>query len=207
MTHTFLLLGASSGIGLALAKELLQRGHKVILVARREEPMLTLSKQFPDQASYYVLDLMQAALAEALDEISSEHTEINRMVYLAGWGDLNPELQRDVELKTQALNTQSFTKFAVWATHFLSKQPSAVLANISSIGGIRGGGIAPAYNASKAYQINYWEGLRQRAQKQGLPLRYLDIRPGFVNTDMAKGKVSFGSPLLKKRPNKLPIIW
>ena len=134
---------------------------------------------------------MQPALEQTLDEISKEFSEINRIVYLAGWGDLNPDLLKDIELRTQALNTEAFTRVAVWATHFLSRQPEAVFTNISSIGGLRGGGFAPAYNASKAYQINYLEGLRQRAQKQKLQLRYLDIRPGFVKTDMAKGEGQF----------------
>lgn len=49
------------------------------------------------------------------------------------------------------------------------------------------GGAAPAYNASKAYQINYAEGLRQRAAKSRLPLYITDVRPGFVDTAMAKG--------------------
>ena len=58
---------------------------------------------------------------------------------------------------------------------------------VSSVGGLRGGGAAPAYNASKAYQINYAEGLRQRAAKSRLPLYITDVRPGFVDTAMAKG--------------------
>ena len=62
---------------------------------------------------------------------------------------------------------------------------------ITSVGGLRGGGAAPAYNASKAYQINYAEGLRQRAAKSGLPLPVTDIRPGFVATKMAKGEGLF----------------
>ena len=50
---------------------------------------------------------------------------------------------------------------------------------------------APAYNASKAYQINYAEGLRQRVAKSGLPVTITDIRPGLVDTAMAKGEGLF----------------
>ena len=52
MKHTFLLLGSSSGIGLALARALLQEGHQVILLARREEPMQQLQAEFPERAHY-----------------------------------------------------------------------------------------------------------------------------------------------------------
>ena len=51
--------------------------------------------------------------------------------------------------------------------------------------------MAPAYNASKAYQINYLEGLRQKVAKTKNPIYITDIRPGFVNTDMAKGEGQF----------------
>ena len=51
--------------------------------------------------------------------------------------------------------------------------------------------MAPAYNASKAYQINYLEGLRQKATKIKNPIYVTDIRPGFVDTDMAKGEGQF----------------
>ena len=58
---------------------------------------------------------------------------------------------------------------------------------ISSVAGLRGDYLAPSYAASKAYQINYLEGLRIKAAKTKLPIFITDIRPGFVNTAMAKG--------------------
>ena len=47
--------------------------------------------------------------------------------------------------------------------------------------------MAPAYSASKAYQINYMEALRKKAFKSGSRIHVTDIRPGLVNTAMAKG--------------------
>ena len=61
------------------------------------------------------------------------------------------------------------------------------MVNISSIAGIRGNGIAPSYNATKAYQINYLEGLRINAKNFGSSITVTDVRPGFVDTAMAKG--------------------
>jgi short-subunit dehydrogenase len=63
--------------------------------------------------------------------------------------------------------------------------------NISSIAGIRGNGIAPSYNATKAYQINYLEGLRINAKDFGSSITVTDVRPGFVDTAMAKGEGLF----------------
>ena len=53
--------------------------------------------------------------------------------------------------------------------------------------GLRGGRQAPAYNATKAFQMNYLEGLRQKAKKLKTKIFVTDIRPGLVNTEMAKG--------------------
>ena len=71
------------------------------------------------------------------------------------------------------------------------RQRGGHLVVISSVGGLRGSGAAPAYNASKAYQINYAEGLRQWVAKSGLPVTITDIRPGLVDTAMAKGEGLF----------------
>ena len=62
---------------------------------------------------------------------------------------------------------------------------------ITSIAGLRGNKIAPAYGASKAYQIAYMEGLRQKAQNARNSVITTDIRPGFVDTAMAKGPGKF----------------
>lgn len=57
--------------------------------------------------------------------------------------------------------------------------------------GLRGSRTAPSYAASKAYQINYLESLRQKACRQKLPIRVVDIRPGSVRTAMMKGEGHF----------------
>jgi short-subunit dehydrogenase len=84
-----------------------------------------------------------------------------------------------------------FTCVADWAFNYFEKQKSGHLIAISSVGGLRGSRGAPAYNASKAYQINYLEALRQKAKHLRLPITITDVRPGFVNTAMAKGDGQF----------------
>ncbi len=65
------------------------------------------------------------------------------------------------------------------------------LVAISSVGGLRGSRQAPSYNASKAFQINYLEALKQKATFLNIAVSITDIRPGFVETDMAKGEGQF----------------
>ena len=62
--------------------------------------------------------------------------------------------------------------------------------------------MAPAYNATKAFQINYLEGLRQKASKLKMPITVTDIRPGFVNTNMAKGEGQFWVAPVGKAANQ-----
>jgi short-subunit dehydrogenase len=71
--------------------------------------------------------------------------------------------------------------------NYFKKQGHGHLVNISSIAGLIGNGEAPSYNATKAFQINYLEGLRLNAYKSRVNIHVTDVRPGFVDTDMAKG--------------------
>ena len=73
----------------------------------------------------------------------------------------------------------------------LEQQGHGHLVAITSVGGLRGEPMAPAYSASKAYQINYMEALRKKAFKNGGHIIVTDIRPGLVDTAMAKGEGLF----------------
>ncbi|MFX7140216.1 hypothetical protein ABTH88_20025, partial [Acinetobacter baumannii] len=61
----------------------------------------------------------------------------------------------------------------------------------------------PAYNATKAFQINYLEGLRQKATKLKMQIFVTDVRPGFVDTAMAKGGGQFWVASVDKATNQI----
>ena len=71
--------------------------------------------------------------------------------------------------------------------NLFEQQNHGHLVAITSAGGLRGEPTAPAYSATKAYQINYMEALRKKAFKAGNKIVVTDIRPGLVDTAMAKG--------------------
>lgn len=86
---------------------------------------------------------------------------LDLLILSSGNTFLNEKLDFELENKTNLLNVNAFAEIVDWTFNFFEKQGNGHLVAISSIAGIRGSRIAPAHNASKAYQINYLEGLRQ----------------------------------------------
>lgn len=127
----------------------------------------------------------------SLETLTQKMGGMDILIICAGTGELNPELSYQLEEPTLLTNVIGFTNIADWGFRYFEQQKSGHLVTISSVGGTHGSGIAPAYNASKAYQINYMEGLRQKATKSPYSIYTTDIRPGFVDTAMAKGEGLF----------------
>ena len=128
---------------------------------------------------------------EKLEEMITEIGGLDLLVISSGTGDLNDNLEFEIEKQTIDTNVIGFTFITNWAFSLFEKQKFGHLAAISSVGGLRGSRHAPAYNATKAYQINYLEALRQKVTNIKEPIFVTDIRPGFVDTYMAKGEGLF----------------
>ena len=186
-----IIVGATSGIGKELAKILAENGYVVGITGRRKNKLEKLRESKPES---YVISPFDCTLdnnSEKLTDLTNKIGGLDLLILSSGTGDLNENLEFRIENRTNLLNVNAFTEIVDWSFNYFKKQGKGHLVAISSIAGIRGGRIAPAYNASKAYQINYLEGLRQRANKTKKPIYVTDIRPGFVDTDMAKGEGQF----------------
>jgi short-subunit dehydrogenase len=187
-----IIVGASSGIGKELAQILVRDGYRVGITGRRLDLLEELKAQNPHSYSISSFDIRETESSVVkLDQLTAELGGLDLLIISSGTGDINPGLDFEVETKTIDTNVTGFTCVADWTFNFFLKQGHGHLVVISSIAGIRGSAEAPAYNASKAYQINYLEGLRQKAAKSKLPVHITDIRPGLVNTAMAKGEGLF----------------
>jgi short-subunit dehydrogenase len=86
-----------------------------------------------------------------LKELSGELGGLDLYIISAGTGELNEMLDFELEKRTIDTNIYGFTYIADSAFHFFQKQESGHLVGITSVAGIRGNRVAPAYNASKAY--------------------------------------------------------
>ena len=119
--------------------------------------------------------------------------------YASGIGKQNRTLTPDIELNTVSTNGMGFTRMIGEAYRYFAEQGRGHIAAITSIAGTKGLGPAPSYSATKAFQQNYLQALEQQANARGLNIRFTDIRPGFVDTDLLKG--DFRYPMMLRPEN------
>ena len=201
-----IIIGATSGIGRALAQKLASENYKVGITGRRLELLNELKSQNPQLFFPLKLDIREThKVAEAMELLVKQLGGLDLIVVSSGTGDLNSQLNFEIEHRTIETNVAGFTCVTNWAFNYFETQQSGHLVAISSVGGLRGSGIAPAYNATKAFQMNYLEGLRQKATKLRMPIFITDIRPGFVDTDMAKGEGQFWVSTVEKAANQIMV--
>lgn len=186
-----IIVGASSGIGKALATLLVQNGYQVGITGRRTQHLESLKASATEQFIVSAFDCTTADNGKKLEALTAALGGLDLLIVSAGTGEINYKLDTSIEQQTNQLNVMAFTDIVDWGYRYFALQKHGHLVAITSIAGLRGGKAAPAYGASKAYQINYLEGLRQKAHNSGLAITITDIRPGFVDTDMAKGPGKF----------------
>jgi short-subunit dehydrogenase len=187
-----IIIGATSGIGKSMAELLLLEGYEVGVTGRREELFKSIKTQETSRIFFKRMDIQDLSTLEPIcNELVSQMGGLDLLIISAGIGEENRNLNFDIENSVIKTNIQGFTCLADWGLRYFKQQGYGHLVNISSIAGIRGNGIAPSYNATKAYQINYLEGLRINIKEYGSSITITDVRPGFVDTPMAKGEGLF----------------
>lgn len=187
-----IIVGASSGIGKELAILLAKQGYAVGITGRRQELLDDLQQKHPGNFIVSCFDVRETAVtAQKLERLAEQLSGLDLIVISAGYGDNNPGLDHHIEQETIDTNVTGFTAVADWAYQYFREKGNGHVVNISSIAGLRGSGVAPSYSATKAYQINYLEALQQNANKGRHHILITDVRPGFVDTAMAKAEQKF----------------
>ena len=179
------VVGGSSGIGAAVARELVRRGATVAVSARRNGQlqevargdMLVLPADVTDAAS------VSAAAARVREELGP----IDLAVLSAGyWKPMDPS-HWDTEVFDQHIrvNLTGMSNAIAAVLPGMLQQRSGTIAGIASVAGYRGLAGAEAYGATKAAQINLLESLRLHIARTGVHVT--TICPGFVRTDLTAG--------------------
>ena len=190
-----IIVGASSGIGLEVAKLLLADGWHIGIAARREEALLELKKTAPERVEVMAIDITRPDAGERLLTLVRQLGGMDLYFHSSGIGKQNRTLEPDIELQTMDTNAIGFTRMIGTAYRYFAEQGKGHIAAITSIAGTKGLGPAPAYSATKALQATYLQALEQQARQRGLyDIHFTDIRPGFVDTALLSG--SFRYPMM-----------
>jgi len=184
------LAGATTGIGLALAREYARAGWRVALLGRDperlESAVASARSVSPGEVVVGVLwDATDPRRAgPALDEAARALGQIDLVVYVAGLmvGGGDPDRRGEAAAEMMDVNALGAIRLIEHAADYMVLAGRGRIAAIGSIAGDRGRKGNPAYGASKAALDAYLEGLRHRLHGTGVGVS--TIKPGFVKTRM-----------------------
>lgn len=187
-----IIIGATSGIGKALFEKYATEENRLGIVGRRTHLLNEQRQQHPSNTVTATADITKQEETEhAICSLHKELGHVDLAIVCSGTGEINPTLDYALERPTLDTNVMGWTFVVNTLYHIFEQQGYGQLVAITSAGGLRGEPMAPAYSATKAYQINYMEALRKKAFKAGGKIIVTDVRPGLVDTAMAKGEGLF----------------
>lgn len=199
-----IIIGATSGIGKALYEHYASQSHRVAIIGRRTHLLEKLRQDHPSNTMIATADATnQEEIAQAIKSFQQELGQVDMSIVCSGIGEINQSLDYAIERSTIDTNVTGWTFVVDMLYSIFEEQKHGHLVAITSAGGLRGEPSAPAYSATKAYQINYMEALHKKAFKGGGQVLVTDIRPGLVDTAMAKGEGLFWVMPVEKVANQI----
>lgn len=179
------IVGASSGIGLALAEAFASRNIPVGLAARRTKPLEDLKKRYPSRVAYAEIDINKPEAVSRLNRLITDLGGMDIYIHSAGIGFENLTMEPESEAHTIETNTVGFARMISSAyRYFRSKAKRGQIVAISSVAGTNGLGRLAAYSASKKFDQTYLVALEQLANSMNAGITFTDIRPGWVRTPL-----------------------
>jgi short-subunit dehydrogenase len=187
------VLGATRGIGRALARRLAERGDRVFLLGRDMAELARSAHDIEIRANqnlpvgFTYCDLARPeTFATAMDAVLAVLSKVEAVVVTAGDFATQPTLEADLE-RTRHLLTVNFTNTVLFCEEARTRllAGGGTLCVFSSVAGDRGRKPVILYGAAKAGLAHYLEGLDYKYRAQGL--RVVCVKPGFVKTSMTTG--------------------
>jgi hypothetical protein len=189
--RTALITGASSGIGLELARIFAEHRHNLVLVARDHEALLALSAELESRHGISVTAIA-ADLASAdsppqlLSQLQSRSIHVDMLVNNAGFATSGPFDQCDVAacLQLVQVNVVSLTYLTRLLLPGMVERGSGKILNIASIAAFVPGPLTACYNASKAFVVSLSTALSHELRDTGVTVTALC--PGPTHTRFAQ---------------------
>ena len=187
MKAVVLITGASSGIGVALAKVFAAHGHELALVARRQDRLEALADEIAatgqPRPAVFTADLERRDAASIIAAgLSSQGLEPAIVVNNAGFG-LRGEaaaLSRDEQLAMIDVDVRALTELSLMFVDSLARHRGGIL-NVASVAAFLPGPGMAVYYASKAYVLSFSEALHRELAERGV--RVTALCPGPVPTE------------------------
>jgi short-subunit dehydrogenase len=178
---TALIIGNSDGIGLAITKELLKRGWKVIGISRGKSSIKDPAYE------HTVAEVQDGQYPGIMKSVLGKGGRVDLCVYCAGIGEMLDPSNMEGEAKIFEVNLLGMVKTVSVVIPWMVKQGKGHFIGLSSVADEMLSPQAPSYHASKAGFSNYLEGLALALRPKGVHIT--NIRFGFVDTKMAQGDV------------------
>jgi uncharacterized protein len=183
-----LITGASKGIGKAIAIELASRKHDLLLIARSEELLASVSsllkEKYGVRVDYLALDLSVAGSAlKALTWCQENKYSVDILVNNAGYGlsGLMDKYSLDENTNMIQVDVIALVQMCqLFLPHLKQKSKSYIL-NIASSAAYQAVPYLSIYSASKAFVLSFSRGLRK--ELVGTPVSVTCVSPGATDTD------------------------
>jgi NAD(P)-dependent dehydrogenase (short-subunit alcohol dehydrogenase family) len=181
MRKIALVTGASSGIGEATVRQLLNDGYKVYAAARRVEKMPPLAAA---GATVLALDLTQdASIVAAIETIKATDSHLDVLVNNAGYGSYGAleDVPLDEARRQCEVNLFGLARLCQLALPMMRAQKSGKILNVTSIGGKLGTPFGNWYHATKFAVEGLSDCLRMEVKPFGIDV--IVIEPGAIATE------------------------
>ena len=196
-----LVTGASSGIGLELAREFARRGYDLAVVARREERLRALAAELETAVSVTVIPLDLAdvdAVRRLRAALGARRVDV--LVNNAGFGDLTRFATSDPNkmLDMIQVNIVALTLITRAFLPEMLRRGSGRILNVGSMAAFMRGPFIAVYYASKSYVNSFTEALANEVRGTGVSVTCLS--PGFTESEfMERATVGYQRPAVRRR--------
>lgn len=180
MTQKWLITGASGGLGLALAKQVLAQGHQLVVTSRNPQSMADLQAQYPNQLVAEALDITNVAEIKAF---ATQHQAFDVIVNNAGGAVIGAmEEMTDTDINQQlALNLLAPIHLTRAFLPAMRQQKSGKIVYITSIGGRTSFAGGSMYHAAKFGLEGFAETLAQEVAEFGI--QTIIVEPGSIKSN------------------------
>ena len=194
--NTILITGGTSGIGLALAGELLARGNVVIVTGRSAERLESARQSLPGLNGFICDQSDPDAIRQLSAELERAFPALNVLINNAGIGlkrNLHDTSKGLEELETEiGINLTGPIQMVAQFLPQLKRQPAATIVNVTSGLAFVPLALKPIYSATKAAMHSYTQSLR--AQLRDTSVAVVELAPPAVRTNFNRGQEELNAP-------------